>query len=742
MADQDSRYEDIERTDVLPQLSLESEPDDRSGHTARLAQPTSLPTHAVKPFGEAAHSDSGNGKISALPAKPSTTDLAVGGIRGKIADLENRLVESQDYQLALKRQCDQLAQRGRMAEERAGKIEASYVQQASEFQLLSQQAAEAQQRLQEQRVRFEAQIADMGRQVIDARSRGDKRAASIEQLLQEQTGRAVNGERALSEARLELEKARGELTVAQSSIKSLEARLTEQTQAAAEVTRLYSQQTGDVEANLARMADTENKLALIQAQKADCDARIAELESEVRAAQQMAATLQSDIALKLRHIAAMEQGLEHRDRVIDTLKAQRATDESLQTDLTAAKASLDRRCAELEQTAAEAKAVAVKSEQEVARLNAALSGNDVRINELAAALRAAESGLKERDAAVAEATGRADSTKSEYTEMAQRAEQLSGRLDEQERQMDGLQAQLQARTAELQAAHESNRASASRQAELAEELRKLEAAFDASRKTMETIMSERNQLESENQSGRAELSRMQSRYEEAVQTVVAARESLAAREQKNATLERELRAATQRLDESNARIERAAAVAESFAAELRQRDSRIALLEQQCAEHASALNAIGQDIERVNSANPNERLAAMGYALEALDSTGAIHRLTRSTTTVGRAATNDISIDSTSVSRYHARIVIQPEGVWLIDLQSTNGCGVNGRRVSRQILCDGDTVMIGHCKFRFAMLNASQEAKASNDEFPLLDEPLLIPDTRGVGVEAAREQRH
>jgi predicted component of type VI protein secretion system len=92
------------------------------------------------------------------------------------------------------------------------------------------------------------------------------------------------------------------------------------------------------------------------------------------------------------------------------------------------------------------------------------------------------------------------------------------------------------------------------------------------------------------------------------------------------------------------------------------------------------------------------------------------------------------------VSRYHARIVVKPEGVWLIDLQSTNGCGVNGRRTSRQILCDGDAVRIGHCMFRFSVLGAEAAKGLPSDAIPLVDASLLIaaPEKDGKG----RPQHH
>jgi chromosome segregation ATPase len=739
MSNPDSRYEDLERTDVLPQLALKSEREDSTDHTSRLARPR-LAEHTPAPFGVVAHTNSANGKISTLPAKPSTTDLAVGGIRGKIADLEQRLVEAQERQVTLKHHCDQLTQRCRVTEDRAANAEANYVQQTSELHRLTQQTADAQQRLHEERVRFQAQIVETERLLLEARTRGDKRAASLEQLLNEQTGRAVLSERGAADARVDIEKARGELDVAQAAIRSLEERLAEQTRAASDVTELYSQQTAQVAANAKLVTEFEQQLAAVQTAKAECDDRIVKLEAQVRSANDAVAGLQSEVAIKLRHIGALEQGLASRDQSIDELKAHRVAEDQSTAELRAAKAELDQRCAQLEQAITNAQAVAVNAEQEIARLNAALRGNDVRINELSAALRVAERGLQERDTAIAETAERADAARCEHVQTVERMESLRGRLDEKEQQIDELQAQLQSKSAELTAALAAAQTSQTRQATVTDEMRKLEADVIDMRKTMEGVMAERNQLEIENQAGRAELSQLHGRYEDAVQTILAVRESIAARDQKNASLERELRAATQRIEEANTRIERAAAMSESINAELRQRDNRIASLERKCAEHADALNAIGQDIERVSSANPSERLAAMGYTLESLDHPGTVHRIGRTTTTVGRVHTNDIAIDSGSVSRYHARIVIQPEGVWLIDLQSTNGCGVNGRRISRQILCDGDAVIIGHCRFRFSMQGASKETPATDDAIPLLDEPLLI---HAAGRnEVPREQRH
>ena len=65
--------------------------------------------------------------------------------------------------------------------------------------------------------------------------------------------------------------------------------------------------------------------------------------------------------------------------------------------------------------------------------------------------------------------------------------------------------------------------------------------------------------------------------------------------------------------------------------------------------------------------------------------------------TLGRVADNDIALDDdTFMSSHHARIEIRPEGVWVVDLDSTNGTFVNGQRVSGdRSLRKGDRLQVG-----------------------------------------------
>ena len=65
--------------------------------------------------------------------------------------------------------------------------------------------------------------------------------------------------------------------------------------------------------------------------------------------------------------------------------------------------------------------------------------------------------------------------------------------------------------------------------------------------------------------------------------------------------------------------------------------------------------------------------------------------------TLGRVADNDIALDDdTFMSSHHARIELRPEGVWVVDLDSTNGTFVNGQRVTGdRSLRKGDRLQVG-----------------------------------------------
>src|ERR1700733_10175021 len=62
---------------------------------------------------------------------------------------------------------------------------------------------------------------------------------------------------------------------------------------------------------------------------------------------------------------------------------------------------------------------------------------------------------------------------------------------------------------------------------------------------------------------------------------------------------------------------------------------------------------------------------------------------------VGRSSDLDMVLVEDMVSRKHARIAMQNEQIWIEDLGSTNGTFVNGEKIKRARLKEGDRVLIG-----------------------------------------------
>jgi pSer/pThr/pTyr-binding forkhead associated (FHA) protein len=71
--------------------------------------------------------------------------------------------------------------------------------------------------------------------------------------------------------------------------------------------------------------------------------------------------------------------------------------------------------------------------------------------------------------------------------------------------------------------------------------------------------------------------------------------------------------------------------------------------------------------------------------------------------TIGRAPDNAVALAGDDfASSHHARVESARDGVWIVDLGSTNGTYVNGERLDgRRRLHDGDLVQIGDTELRF-----------------------------------------
>ncbi len=75
--------------------------------------------------------------------------------------------------------------------------------------------------------------------------------------------------------------------------------------------------------------------------------------------------------------------------------------------------------------------------------------------------------------------------------------------------------------------------------------------------------------------------------------------------------------------------------------------------------------------------------------------------LMRTEVKIGRSDENDIAIDHQSMSRQHARFVLEDASWKVVDNKSANGVHINGEQYAIGAVRPGDTVELGHLKFRF-----------------------------------------
>jgi hypothetical protein len=81
---------------------------------------------------------------------------------------------------------------------------------------------------------------------------------------------------------------------------------------------------------------------------------------------------------------------------------------------------------------------------------------------------------------------------------------------------------------------------------------------------------------------------------------------------------------------------------------------------------------------------------------------GRTLRVDKRRVVLGRSRECDIQVEDANVSRRHAELRQEGSAYWIVDLDSTNGIEVNGRRVQRAKLESGDTFTVGSTEITFS----------------------------------------
>jgi predicted nucleic acid-binding Zn-ribbon protein len=126
---------------------------------------------------------------------------------------------------------------------------------------------------------------------------------------------------------------------------------------------------------------------------------------------------------------------------------------------------------------------------------------------------------------------------------------------------------------------------------------------------------------------------------------------------------------------------------------------------------------------------PAERSERIDSAIEGLEGPGEYLvfeedgelrtvSLTREWTRIGRSLAADVRFDDPTVSRRHALVVRQADGVRVLDDRSLNGVFVNGERIEWRALSHGDEIIVGRYRLMFVSLDAEGQAAQSTSTSP------------------------
>ncbi len=87
---------------------------------------------------------------------------------------------------------------------------------------------------------------------------------------------------------------------------------------------------------------------------------------------------------------------------------------------------------------------------------------------------------------------------------------------------------------------------------------------------------------------------------------------------------------------------------------------------------------------------------------------GRIFKLTNQAITIGRAAETHFCVNDQTVSRKHCLLEVTHANVILIDLESSNGTFINGQRITKKKLINGDKIQVGSTVMKFEMTDIDE----------------------------------
>jgi chromosome segregation ATPase len=532
---------------------------------------------------------------------------------------------------------------------------------------------------------------------------------------------------------------------ASADLAAAHAALTEEQQRTHDLTRALVEKSAAAEAARARAEEALRETERLQGESrmlreslAARDANVVQILNSLRERDAQLGDLQRERA---KIVPELETRSRSNAQLAAELKTSQSRGASLEQELQATRASMSSLTTKTERSASQLAAVhselsAVKSLAAVyleqlrsrewrlgfntnmfreldAEVGAVRAGRDSLQDErdrLRRQLAQAESKLSIRDATIAELQGTLASNVAAHNAAAQEVTQherqraaLTAKIATLETDASRLRSELEAEVTRLRGELEARDcAVASAQVAGSAEVLRLEGLIQASEKKQAELLLSVAQLQSEAQEREQEMTVLIAHLQEARRPV----QSIEAEVKR---LTEELAGKTAAFDQltEEARVLRTAL--ERTRGALEEREFLIRRLERSESNNAAVLGRLQTSIERLGGTPPTLGRAVGSPAAEPaaefvrVDGSHEFRHALGRRTRIGRAPGCDLQIESSSVSRHHALILLGPHEAIIEDLNSTNGVLVNGRKISRQPLRDGDQVLIGDVKFRFAL---------------------------------------
>jgi chromosome segregation ATPase len=548
-----------------------------------------------------------------------------------------------------------------------------------------------------------------------------------QQLLASRGARLADVERALEEAHAAHAATAGrvaqlteELSRAQAAAVQRDGeRVTQEAEARAALEQREAQHATDLAAARGAAARREAELGEELARaRAAAGQQAGDLAEELAAAHRAAVQQQAEHARQLGDAQAVaERALAGRDRAHAALQGELEQMQARAASYFESLQSAERRRSLFEGLLTDLQEEVDSHERGRARLTYELAGRDVRTRELEADLGARGARITDLDSQVATLAGALQQRDVELTRLRAVEASLSASLDAARtaiaiasKRADEHEATLgetRSRAATLDAELAAERR---RGTELEAELAKVRGEMDEWAGALRTAQLERSGHLASIGAREERTKQLEERVAEQVEmlrTLQSASEAAVLRTQE---LEGDLRAA----EDTIARLE----------SQLRGRNARVAELEranQQWRHTRDETHAVRVDTDMhlapheaghaAADEGPPREPAPDGATRLLIQSDGGrevVHVLGRKTS-LGRTPDNDLQIDAKYISRHHAVILVGSVHTIIEDLNSTNGVQVNGRRVTRQILKDGDVVQIAKVAYRFVVRRSGEK---------------------------------